>query len=151
MANENKPKAIIVDIDGTFTNNDHRQHYIAGEKKDWKSFSENCGGDTINEWCAELTTAMDNDFQVIFVSGRCEKYREITEHYIDRNAGVMEIMLYMRKDGDYRDDTVIKEEIYNEHIKDKYDILFCIDDRPKVCRMWRSLGLTVLQCDDKEF
>lgn len=146
-----KTKAIIVDIDGTFANCEHRRHFLAGDKPDWKSFNESCVMDTVHEWCVHLAIGMQQQkIKLIFVSGRTEEFRSVTTGLIMDHLP-MHSGLYMRKDGDYRDDTVIKEEIYNEHIKDKYDILFCIDDRPKVCRMWRSLGLTVLQCDDKEF
>lgn len=144
-------KAIIVDIDGTLSNNDHRQHFIAGEKKDWKSFSESCHLDKINAWCQYLVNGMQmNDAVIIYVSGRSEEYKPPTKNFINEHCE-LNYHLYMRKSGDYRADTIIKEEIYNEHIKGKYHVLFCVDDRPSVCRMWRSLGLTVLQCNDKEF
>lgn len=146
------PKVIIVDIDGTLSNNDHRQHFIAGEKKDWKSFSDNCHLDTVNEWCQRLVNAMayESQCEIIYVSGRSDEYRNVTEVFIEDYAN-LQYRLFMRKAGDYRADIIIKEEIYNEHIKGKCDVLFCVDDRPSVCRMWRSLGLTVLQCNDKEF
>ncbi len=148
-----KEQAIIIDIDGTLSNCEHRRYFLDGDKPDWRSFSESCVMDSINEWCRQLIFAMDPNFCILFVSGREDEYRNVTVDFISNQLGWCgeEERLYMRKNGDYRPDTIIKEEIYNEHIKDKYDVLFCVDDRPSVCRMWRSLGLTVLQCADKEF
>ena len=57
----------------------------------------------------------------------------------------------MRKDGDYRPDTVVKKEIYEREIKDKYEVLFAIDDRTQVVKTWRELGLTCLQCANGDF
>jgi len=52
---------------------------------------------------------------------------------------------YIRPEGDCRKDTLIKEEIYDNHIKGKYNVLGVFDDRDQVVHMWRHLGLTVFQ------
>jgi hypothetical protein len=58
----------------------------------------------------------------------------------------------MRETNDNRPDTVIKRELYEAHIKGKYNVLGIFDDRPSVCRMWREdLGLKVLQAGDPHF
>lgn len=49
----------------------------------------------------------------------------------------------MRKEKDYRDDTTIKKELFEEYIKNKYQPMFVIDDRPSVVQMWVDLGLFV--------
>lgn len=168
-----KQQAIIVDIGGTLANCEHRRHFIDGThgKQDWRSFYESMRTDTVNEWCKEIATK----FNPIFVSGRPEEYRDITIDWLDKNGfskttsiitsscdefgyQLLESSskpciwpLFMRKDGDFRDDTIVKEEIYREHIEPHYNVLFAIDDRPKVCRLWRKLGIVCLQCEDKEF
>ena len=52
---------------------------------------------------------------------------------------------YIRKTGDFRKDNIIKSEIYMDHIRPKYNVMYVIDDRDQVVDMWRSLGLRVLQ------
>jgi len=60
--------------------------------------------------------------------------------------------LIMRVTDDKRKDTLVKHEIFEKYIKDKYNVLCVIDDRPSVCRMWRyEIGLPVFQVNDKEF
>lgn len=56
--------------------------------------------------------------------------------------------LHMRAGGDYRRDTVVKEEIYRVHIEPYYDVRFAVDDRPEVCDLWESLGIPVLRVTD---
>ncbi len=56
----------------------------------------------------------------------------------------------MRKTGDKRDDTIVKKELFDS-FKNDYYVEYVIDDRPKVVRMWRSLGLFTFQVNDKEF
>jgi len=52
---------------------------------------------------------------------------------------------------DYRDDRIIKEEIYREKIAPVYNALFVLDDRDRVVAMWRDLGLTCLQVANGDF
>jgi hypothetical protein len=144
-----KIKGIIVDLDGTLCNSDHRKHFV--DAGNWKSFYENLIHDEPHEWCLEIIKAVKWDF--IFVSGRPEKYRNLTEQWFenktDINIGFYD--LFMRKDGDFRKDSIIKEEIYRGYIEPKYEIMFCIDDRKQVVDMWRSIGLTCLQCAEGNF
>jgi hypothetical protein len=60
--------------------------------------------------------------------------------------------LYMRPAKDNRRDDRIKAEIYKRDIKPRHgEVAYVVDDRNKVVRMWRSLGLTVLQCAEGDF
>jgi len=150
----NLPKAICVDIDGTIANIDHRLHHVRRKPKNWPEFFKEMSKDSVNEWCQNLVYLYFNaGYKIIFVSGRGEEYRRATETWLDEKAQVYHTAyeLYMRPEKDYRQDDIIKEEIYLTKIKDKYNVEVVIDDRPRVCRKWRELGLLVLQCNDKEF
>lgn len=59
--------------------------------------------------------------------------------------------LFMRRTGDTRKDNIIKREIFNEHIRGKYNVLFVLDDRSRVVREWRAMGLTVFQVAEGNF
>ena len=59
--------------------------------------------------------------------------------------------LYMRKDEDRRADYIIKKEIYDEFIEPHYNVQFVLDDRDQIVKMWRGLGLKVLQCQFGDF
>src|SRR3546814_10049061 len=56
----------------------------------------------------------------------------------------------MRKDADTRPDHVVKEEILQQIIDDGYQPILAVDDRPSVVAMWRSKGITTLQCAPDE-
>jgi hypothetical protein len=51
----------------------------------------------------------------------------------------------MRKSGDLRKDSIVKQEIYEQFILNQYNTAFVLDDRDQVVRVWRDLGLTCLQ------
>lgn len=142
--------AIIFDLDGTLSDVEHRRHFISGEKKDWKSFNESCATDMPQEWCTKLLRQLAPFYDIIITTGRSEEFRHITEAWI-RKQGLPIVGMFMRKDGDFRKDAIIKEEIYKLCIEPIYKVAFCIDDRQQVVDMWRSLGLVCLQCAEGNF
>ena len=80
--------------------------------------------------------------KLIFVSGRQDYCKKETKDWINKHVtGFDDYELYMRKTGDNRDDTIVKHELYENYIKDKFNVVAVFDDRPKVLRMWRELGL----------
>lgn len=141
-------KAIIVDLDGTLCDCEHRRHFV--ELKDWKSFYQNLVTDPIHEWCASIIRRFVVDHAIILVTGRPEEYRAATRAWLCEH-GIPFHLLFMRADGDYRKDCVVKEEIYLAYIKPGYQVSFCVDDRQQVVDMWRKNGLTCLQCADGQF
>ena len=141
-----KTKAIIVDIDGTLADHSHRLHYVQGEKKQWDLFFDDMSNDSINEWCHELINSLKSSgYQILLVSGRPRDYEETTVAWLKKYK-VEYDDLFCRKAGDYRSDSIVKKEIYQENISEKYEILFVVDDRFSVIKMWRELGLICLDC-----
>lgn len=145
-----KKKAIIVDLDGTLADITHRRKFVEGKTKDWKNFNRNIIKDDLNSWCAEIIRRMIPDHHVLLVSGRTDDLKQETTDWLKKHS-VPFTDLMMRPEKDYRDDTVVKREIYEEKIKPFYDVLFVIDDRAKVVKMWRETGLVCLQCDWGDF
>ena len=132
-----KPKAILVDIDGTLAHMNGKRGAF-----EW--------GKVGRDDCDEAVKLVVNSLasysgaKIIVLSGRDGICRPETEKWLDDNT-VLYDELFMRKAGDMRKDTLIKAEIFWSEIADNYDVLMVIDDRPSVCRMWRDLGLKVMQ------
>lgn len=74
----------------------------------------------------------------------------MTEKWLLDN-NVMYHKLHMRKTGDGRKDSIIKEEIFWEHIEPKYNVIGVFEDRSRVVDMWRSLGLKTFQVEYGNF
>ena len=149
----NKVKAVIIDLDGTLCNVDHRLHHIKGEKKDWPAFFSEVSGDSINIWCATLVESMHQaGWRIVFCTGRegTDKIKTDTIVWLNTIFNI-EYDLYHRKEGDHRKDAIIKEEIFREKIEPHYDVLFAVDDRQQVVDMWRKVGVTCLQCAKGDF
>ncbi|PIK15172.1 HAD family acid phosphatase [Halobacteriovorax sp. JY17] len=145
--NSAKKRAIIVDLDGTLANCDHRVHHVEKTPKDWVAFNRDMGLDEINSWCAELVAAMEEKgFKILLLTGRGEESRNQTEEWLEKYQ-VPYTELYMRKAQDSREDSEIKREIFLDFIRPEYETLFVVEDRLSVVEMWRKLNITCLQCD----
>ncbi len=132
------PKIIICDIDGTLALLGNRDRY-----------NPSTGEDLLNNPIANILKVYNNQnlfpIELIFVSGREDKYRDITEKWLQKHGITHYKLLLMRQTGDFRKDYIIKKELFEKHIKGKYEVLFVLDDRDQVVKMWRELGLTCLQ------
>lgn len=78
--------------------------------------------------------------KIIVVSGRDGIALKETSEWLDF-YGIHYDELLMRPDGDFRKDHVVKRDIYEQHIKGRYNILCVYDDRLQVLEMWNKLGL----------
>lgn len=149
------PRAIICDLDGTlalFKNiyNENTNSFI-----DLRGAydASNCDNDIINSPVQKLIEIYHSmGVHILFVSGRIEIYRNPTEQFINKHFNKLtNYKLLMRLDKDFRKDNIIKKEIYDKYIKDKYFIDFVLDDRNQVVKMWRDLGLTCFQVAEGDF
>jgi len=139
-----KDQYVICDIDGTIALM-HAELEGRRHPYDWHRVREDDPNEPI---IALLWHLRRQGFKVIFVSGRMEVAREGTLAWLDDHVVDLEMLdfpLFMRADGDFREDTVVKREIYHREIEGKYKIAYVLDDRDSVVAMWRELGLTVLQ------
>lgn len=140
--NKSLPKCIICDLDGTLCLHQGRSPYDLSK----------VSGDKPNDLLVDLLRVLSGSVDIIFFSGRegIKQCREDTAKWINDNINIP-YQLYMRKEKDYRPDEVIKEELYNEIIKDNYYCIAIFDDRQKVVDKWRSLGLLCCQVYEGDF
>lgn len=147
-----KEKAIIVDIDGTLAHIEHRVPFVRQDPPDWHNFMVRIPGDTLNYWCKEIVDAMiDKDYKIILITGRGEKWDDLSHAWL-KEHDIKYDLFFSRKSGDRRPDEIIKKEIYQKNLQDKYEILFVLDDRLSVVKMWRDdLKLPTLQPEWGDF
>jgi hypothetical protein len=155
---EEKPLAIICDLDSTLCDIDHRE--IHATKKDWDKFHSEAHKDKLNAWCAEILEAIlaryPDTLTVFFITGRPERVRHDTEDWLRDNLSpslITHSQLYMRPDDDYKNQPngQFKCSVYREHIKDKYEVMFVMDDQVSVVNMWRNQGLVCLQPENNDY
>ena len=147
-------KTVIVDIDGTVANCEHRQHFLRVKPRNWKSFKELAYEDGVYEDIVELVQTLHSaGNKIVFVTARSEGERAVTTAWLIDKSGLHDIYdkLYMRTEGDNRDDSIVKEELLEELREDGYDPWLVLDDRDRVVVKWRELGLRCLQVAPGDF
>ena len=146
---------VIFDIDGTIADANHRKHFIEGKPKNWNAFLSACEhDDPIPQTIEILRMLHDSGKIIVFFTGRSDKHRQETVRWLRRYvfpdvSWDINNYLYMREDGDFRCDAVVKQDLL-DHLKDEYKIdqppyfeneeIFtiwgCFDDRKVVTEMW---------------
>lgn len=135
-----KPKAIIFDIDGTIADCRHRLKYLPN----YGRFFDAMKDDTVIEPVANLFRILnESEVKLLAVTGRPDSHVGDTLEWLAYND-LVPWKIYMRQEGDYRADDIIKDEI-RQAIEQEYEIQLIIDDRPRVVNMWRRAGYTCLQ------
>lgn len=131
---------VIVDIDGTLANANHRLHHVRTQPKNWPAFFAAAIHDPVNEPVYNWVCALAPTHTVTVVSGRAlDQSQEITVDWL-REKNVPYNYLFMRNSYDYREDWLVKSEILRrlpQHLID-----FSIDDRWQVVeKCWRANGV----------
>jgi uncharacterized HAD superfamily protein len=137
----NKPKAIIVDIDGTVAHKTDRDIY------DY----EKALSDSSDAVIIEIVKALWlQNYKIIFITGRSDECIQVTREWLRLHCPPY-IGLHMRQAKDFRKDAIVKKELYEQYVKDHYDVLCVFDDRNQVVDMWREIGLKCLQVQPGDF
>lgn len=125
---------IICDIDGTLLT---KREDLREEKRNW--YTPRLDDELIVP-VARVLEVLHPHHEIILVSGRKEKFREVTLRTLERYKFTAFDALCMRASNDNRKDEKVKLEILKRDLP-KRGILFAIDDRPRLVRMWRNLGI----------
>ena len=133
-----KPDCIIVDMDGTLAFN------LSG-----RSFFDDI--DMIKYDTPLLATVsilramkMTGTCNIFIVTGRSEKSREATEVWLAENNIPFD-KVFMREDGDYSHSQDFKQKVYEDNIKNNYNVLFVLDDDTKCIEMYQEQGLICMK------
>jgi len=137
-----KPKVVLVDIDGTVSQRQARSPY------DMTRVLEDLPIQPVVNVVFSLQHAMG--IRPVFITARNEVGMADTRRWLRRWV-TYDVELYMRADGDEREDHEVKLELFDKHIRHNYNVRLVLDDRQQVVDMWRSLGLVCLQASAGEF
>ena len=157
---------VIFDLDGTLANIDARRKKSLkpNGKMDWDVFfdASNISLDVPNEPVVKMAQLFAEDgFEIVIFSGRNDRSFHTTRSWLSRHRVPFQ-KLVMRPDkslkwGDKiadgniatQDMRFMPDEILKKHMLDLFvdinDVFLVVDDRDKVVKMWRDLGLNTFQ------
>lgn len=142
----------IFDIDGTLADISRRLHHIQKEPKDWRSFYADCADDQPIDAVVAVARALGAFNEIVMITGRSEEIRKETVDWLT-DARVPCHGLYMREEGDHREDCVVKAEHLDDLILNngRLQIAGAFEDRQQVVDMYRAKGLRVFQVAEGKF
>lgn len=135
---EGLPFVWLFDVDGTLARMQGRSPYA------WDRVHE----DTAIEDVVRVARLLSREYPVIVFSGRDEVCYEATMTWLEDVAGLNVKELHMRPtatNGVDLPDDVVKLDLFEKHIRGKYNVAGVFDDRLRVCRAWENLGLTLFR------
>jgi predicted kinase len=136
-----KPPCFLYDLDGTVAHTTDRSPYDFSRVKE----------DVVDDGIVDIINSVAaQGIQAIGFSGRDDICYDDTLDWLYENK-VCNDELFMRKTGDKRKDSIVKLEMFNEHIRNNYNVWFVLDDRDQVVDIWRLLGLKCLQVEPGDF
>jgi predicted kinase len=147
--NPDLPYCILVDIDGTLA------HIPEGGRSpfDYTRVSEDFVDETIKDIVNREYYHADSF--IIILSGR-DGCREATEnwlvyHQIDHHELILRPADAKDDRGNKLPDYQVKYDLFNKHIRPRFNVRYVLDDRQQVVDMWRKVGLKVLQVEPGNF
>ena len=171
-------KTVIFDLDGTLAIIDKRRIKAGSpsgktpspNKMDWDVFfdPDNIKLDEPNHPVIKMAQLFNHDgFNIVIFSGRNDRSFHTTKDWLARHQ-VPFHLLVMRpdkfkdeswpiadgnpatKDMRFMPDEILKKKMLDTFV-DIDDVFLVVDDRNKVVKMWRDLGLTVFQVAEGNF
>jgi hypothetical protein len=133
--------AVVFDIDGTLA------EHVARSPYDYSRVLTDAPHDHIVRL---LKLYWEDNYEVLIVSGRPDSCRADTVQWLKKN-GIPYTDLFMRKASDKRDDREVKQEIFDTHIRNDYRVHMWFDDRDRVVKRMRKLGINVAQVAEGNF
>ena len=130
---EDRPEALIVDVDGTLAHNNPDN---PRDPYDGSRAHEDLGDETL----VEMLNALAYHYFIYIVTGRGLRHRQVTEEWL-YNHCVPYDHLWTRPDNDTSvPDAWVKYQIAKE-IARTHNIVGVFDDRERVVDMWRAAGI----------
>lgn len=143
-------KIVIFDLDGTVTDCEHRKHFIDGKIKNWDAFYAALEADSIKEEIASIWRMLsaNSEYKIYVLTGRPKAYKDKTDEWLLRHE-LYYTDIYMRDDGDFTADDVLKKAwITSIGVS---NVAMAFEDRDRVVKMYRDLGITCLQVASGDF
>ena len=133
---DNFPKAIICDLDGTLALLTDREPF------EWDQVLH----DKVNEPIKEMLNLFHrNGYQILLVSGRDTSAEKLTQDWLKGNT-IKYDKLFLRPIDDNQSNSNFKRDLFRQKIIKDYHVKFVIEDMRDVTDMYRTeFGLTVFQ------
>lgn len=137
VPDESLPTAYIFDLDGTLFRMIGRSPF---------AYHRVLEDEVIHNVARVAKILHNNGDEIIFMTGREDSCRDLSIQAL-KGAGFDTVdHIYMRPTGDKdTPDQDLKLQLFNDHVRNRFNVVGVYDDRRKVCKMWEEIGLTLFR------
>lgn len=140
-----RPLAVF-DIDGVVADVRHRLRYVERRPKDWDAFFDAAVSDPPHaEGVALVKEHVAAGHDVVYLTGRPERCRRDTEHWLDEH-GIGGFPVHMRPSDDRRPAAQVKVQVLASLAADR-EVALVVDDDELVVEALRRAGWNVRHAD----
>lgn len=140
IQDESLPACAIFDLDGTICDISHRNPYDASK----------CDADKPNVHVVNFAKLLhDNHHKIFFFSGREDKYKSITEEWLNKYFG-KSYSLHMRESENFEKDVLLKDRLFKTHVFKQYNCKAWVDDRLQIVKYVHEMGLPLFRVGDPQ-
>ena len=146
-----KKKAIIVDVDNTLIDIRHLENLFVHKNMTEDGYIElekvYDKGIPIDQTIEIVNNFIDNGYKILLVTARRNKpqirriMRLFIKDYFNKEDQVELFLAPICNDNDY----VVKKKMFEESIKDYYDINLAIDDKDSILNLWKEYNIPGLK------
>lgn len=136
------PMVAVIDVDGVVADVRHRLRHVTGRPKNWRAFFAGAADDPLLDEGAETVRQLATVYQVVYLSGRPEGLRAVTEAWFARHD-LPPGRLILRPPGDFRPARFFKVEQLQQ-LSATSTVVVLVDDDPRVLAAAREAGFDVL-------
>lgn len=135
-----RPLAVF-DVDGVLADVTHRLHHLRARPQRWERFFQAADRDPLLVEGADRLRAALPDHDVLYLTGRPERTRRLTERWLARHD-LPTGPLVMRRDDDHRPARWMKREVLRR-LSATREIVSVLDDDPAVVEVLAADGWPV--------
>lgn len=148
-------KTIIFDLDGTLADISKRKKLatLKNGKLNWNELFNpiNIKLDKPIPEIIDIYKSLESSgFRIGIMSGRSYRTIDATEQWLSKHD-IKYDFIYMRPVNDFTPDTKLKKSWVEEEQRKGHEILCAFDDRDKVVKMFREMGIKCLQVTEGNF
>lgn len=141
---------IICDIDGTLCTDEHRNHHLQKEPRDWDTYFDLCHLDPPVEAVIQLLQTFDRDcmdrqtpWEIHLMTARVDTVKQKTLDWLKQHNVPYDSITFRPADSRVQDN-VLKTK-WADDIGGPSKVLFVLEDRQRVVDAWRAAGYTCFQ------
>ena len=140
-------RLLVCDLDGTLCDDSHRR--ALAKPGSWDQYHERMGNDTPCDAVATIVTHwIVCGHEVLFLTGRPERYRERTVQWLSLNGiGSYHYHLLMRPDENRERTEVFKVRALKAFLQQmpRFEVSLILEDRSRLVNVFRQLGYPTFQ------